>query len=134
MSVEKSAPVEEWTECAADWQTWFGQLGAFTQLNDGWNGYSAPAPNAAAIAAAGLFLNLMRQEHFPPTRIAPSAMGGVGITRRQGERKVYVEFYNDGSAHALFSSGLAGMNTRPVPADPSGALAFVAEMRNYLNG
>jgi len=134
MNTEKGAPVEELTEAAGDWPKWFARLDGFAELEEGWNGYSAPAPEPASLSAARAFLAVMRQADYPPTRLAPSAMGGVGITRRQGGRKVYVEFYNDGTAHALFSSGQAGMHTRPVPGDPDGARAFLAEMRAYLDG
>src|SRR5438128_7762549 len=111
------------------WQELFGKLDGLTSLSDGWNSYAAPAPSASAVAAARAFLTILQQEDYPPTRIAPSVMGGVGITHRRGGRKVYVEFYNDGTAHALFSSGLGGMETRKLPADSAATRQFIAEMR-----
>ena len=33
----------------------------------------------------------------------PSVIGGVGITWRREVREAYVEFYNDGTIHALLS-------------------------------
>jgi hypothetical protein len=116
------------------WQELFSKLDVLASLSDGWNSYAAPAPNASAIAAARSFLATLQQENFPPTRIAPSAMGGVGVTHRQAGRKVYVEFYNNGTAHALFSSGRESMETRKVSMDQSSTRQFIADMRNYLNG
>lgn len=134
MSAENAIPVEEAPGVVGDWQEWFSRLESLAHLKDGWNSYAAPAPGQASIVAARSFLLVMQQERFPPTRIAPSVMGGVGITCREEQRKVYIEFYNDGTAHALFSDGLAGMNTRPVPYSPDSARAFLSEMRNYLHG
>jgi hypothetical protein len=132
---ETGARVEQCPPGVGDaWAEWFARLDGLAGLEDGWNSYSAPAPSRAAIERARAFLTEMRGQNTAPTRIAPSVMGGVGITCRQARRKVYVEFYNDGTAHALFSSGPAGMHTRPVPADANDVRAFLAEVRNYLHG
>jgi hypothetical protein len=118
----------------SEWQDLFAKLDGFATLSEGWNSYAAPAPAPPAIAAARSFLTLLQREQYLPTRIAPSVMGGVGITHRQDGRKVYVEFYNDGTAHALFSSGREGMDTRKVSTDTAGLRQLLVDMRNYLNG
>ena len=46
--------------------------------------------------------------------MAPSAVGGVGITIRGGDRKVYFEFYNDGVVYVLFADLAEHTNMRPV--------------------
>jgi len=61
-------------------------------------------------------------------------MGGIGVTHRAGGRKVYVEFYNSGATHALFSAGKEGMETRQVCTDPKGFQQLVQDIRNYLDG
>src|SRR6478735_5211706 len=61
-------------------------------IKDGCNRYSAPAPNRQAVDRARRFWEVMKEEGQQPTRVAASAVGGVGITQRRGERMVYVEF------------------------------------------
>jgi hypothetical protein len=117
-----------------EWAKWFDLLNSLSQLREGWNGYAAPAPGPEALRTAKAFLTVTYKQAYPPTRVAASVMGGVGITRREGGKKVYVEFYNDGTAHALFSSGRLGMRTRRVRCEETDSLDLVAEMRNYLNG
>jgi hypothetical protein len=49
-------------------------------------------------------------------------------------RKVYIEFYNDGRVHALFSDRTSGMRTVPVGADIGSYYRFIGKAREYLNG
>jgi hypothetical protein len=84
-----------------DFDKWNRNLDAMRQLQDGWNGYGAPAPSNAAIVIARSFLS--NQRIARPFRVAPSAAGGVGITHKRNKRRVYVEFYNNGEVCALFS-------------------------------
>lgn len=63
-----------------------------------------PPPTEAAIAASLEFLAFVQVVDLAPSRLAPSVVGGIGITFRRGDRRVYVEFKNDGVGHALFSA------------------------------
>ncbi len=75
---------------------WVDLLERTRQLSENWNRRGAPPPNERAIAAAFQFLEVMSRTKRLPTRLAPSAVGGIGITRRVNERFAYVEFYNNG--------------------------------------
>jgi hypothetical protein len=111
------------------------RLHGFARLETGWNGSNAASPTALAIATAERFLK--SHPDWPPTRVEPSAMGGVGITYRTGGRRVYVEFYNDGKIHVLFSDRSSGdlkMTTRPLTLDASVLKEFSTEAQGYLNG
>lgn len=101
---------------------------ALTKLNAGWDGYKAPPPTHVVVAAARDFLTTTAE--FPPDRVAPSVVGGIGVTYRKNGRKVYVEFRNTGSILALFSDG----STEPAvePVDPGEYPAFLARARGYL--
>ena len=116
------------------WQKWFAQLGSFRALRAGWNSYTAPAPEDMAIRSAGMFLAELRAQGCEPTRVAPSAMGGIAITRRQGDRKGFVEFYNNGKVYALFADRKGDMRVVPVQADAPSFRRLILEMRDYLNG
>lgn len=119
---------------SVEWRRWSEKLEALPKLMDGWDSYDAPSPNATAIGTARIYLAAVEKAGFEPTRIEPSVMGGVGITHRQGNRKVYVEFYNDGKVHALFSDRTPAMRTRPVATDTESCKGFIEEAREYLNG
>lgn len=110
------------------------KLESFADLSDGWNGYSAPAPNSISIDHAMHFLLTMQVNSCEPTRLAPSAVGGVSITRRVRERKVYVEFLNNGLISALFVDDAARtMKTSRLELS-SDFNDAIAEIEEYLCG
>jgi hypothetical protein len=115
--------------------TAMNKLQNFKSLKEGWNGYSAVPPSPLALHHASQFLLLLNNSGIEPTRLAPSAVGGVGITRRVGALKVYVEFYNDGTVFALFADDdKLDMFTRPVEPTHDGYKAIINDLRKYLNG
>lgn len=102
-------------------------------LRDGWDGYSAEAPSSVAIANAQSLVVEAANLGMSPSRVAPSAMGGVAITFKEWPKKVFVEFYNGGTTHALFSDRSSGeMKTLPVPTDSPGYLHLLGCVRDYL--
>ena len=87
-------------------------------LKDGWNGYSAPAPSRAALVNARSFLTTLMSVTYEPSRVSPSAVGGVGISHKKNGRRVYVEFFNDGAVFALFSDRQSEpISKQVIPAD-----------------
>jgi hypothetical protein len=88
-----------------DKSRWQPILDAMRNLATGWDGYSAVPPTDTAIDLARLVLAEMEASGMPPTRLAPSVIGGVGLTQRIDMRKVYIEVRNDGRAYALMSNG-----------------------------
>jgi hypothetical protein len=110
-------------------------LDALSTLENGWDSYSAPAPNATAIENAKALVNEADSLHTTPERVEPSAMGGVGVTFSADKREVVIEFYNRGTAHALFSKDSTGtMHTLAVSTDPVGYRSIIGEVRKYLYG
>ena len=79
------------------------KLQAASRLEKGWDSYKADPPSQLAIANAGIFLGLCGD--FLPDRVAPSVMGGIGVTFRRPGKKVYVEFYNYGTTYSLRCHG-----------------------------
>jgi hypothetical protein len=115
---------------AATWQAKFIQL---SRLRDGWNGYTAPAPSKKAIDTAHSFVDTLIKEKYEPKRLTPSAVGGVAVTQRNGNKKVYVEFFNDGTVFALFSDGSSEPISKEVIPGYQSFKALVKEMREYLD-
>lgn len=113
---------------------WLAELDSLLSLSQGWDGYSAPAPQPAVENAKALVIEADAL-HAEPEHVGPSAMGGVGVTFSAGDREVVIEFYNNGSAHALFvDDATEEMSTRPVKTDRDGYHEIVGEARKYLYG
>ncbi len=104
-----------------------------SQLTEGWDGYGAPAPSGAAIAVARSYLGSLFKERLEPSRVAPSVVGGIGITHKLTKRRVYVECFNDGQIYALFSDGQSLPNGRPVKAREDSFEELIGAIRDYLN-
>ncbi len=108
---------------------------SFRLLEAGWNGGRAPAPSPPAIANAINFLVAMAMTDCQPTRVAPSAVGGVAIARRFGDRKALVEFFNDGTASALLADDASqDMQIHKVAITPQGFTDILDLMREYVDG
>lgn len=113
---------------------WQQKLEKLIKLEQGWDSYDADPPSSLAVNNARGFLSHLISHRQEPTRLAPSVVGGVGITRRQGDRKVYVEFYNDGGILALFSDGVSEPDVKLVTVGYQQFNGLLAEMRAYLDG
>ena len=116
-----------------DLSKWNNSLDQMRRLQEGWNGYSAPAPSGAAILTARSFLSNLLKEHYEPSRLAPSAVGGVGITHKKEKRKVYVEFYNKGEVCALFSDNESSPLSKRIEPGYNEFRALIEEIRDYLD-
>ena len=110
------------------------ELDALKKLPHDWDSYSAPAPSAAAVKNAKVPVIEAGKLGAEPERVEPSAMG-VGVTFSAGRREAVIEFYNDGTAHALFSDDATGeMNTRAVSTTRDGRRGIIGEIRKHLHG
>ncbi len=115
------------------WQDLFEKIDSWLGLAPGWDGYSASPPSSLAVEGAKEFLTLLRGSELEPARVRPSVANGIGLTVRKGRRKVYVEFYNDGTVYALFSDGESEPETRQIQARQDDYLALIGQTREYLN-
>jgi hypothetical protein len=113
---------------------WIGKLESLSKLALGWNRHGAPAPSVEAIRGARQIIEAMVQDRQPPTRVAASAIGGVGVTRRVGNRMVYIEFYNDGAACALLADDAGDERVLEVAAERGSFRNLLDEVKAYLNG
>lgn len=124
--------VQEAGSATGNGRDWQAKLDVIARLQPGWNGHNAPSPSSAAIGAARSFLGGLTSGEQQPSRLTASAVGGVAVTFRRGERKVMIEFLNSGQAHAQFADDATQvMDTRPVVDDRS---SFLTDAWSYLNG
>lgn len=118
---------------APAWNEAFSRLEDLSRLDDGWNSFAASRPSYEALSNAREFLNVLLAAELVPNRVRPSSIGGVGITFRRGDRKVYVEFLNNGQTHVLFSDGVGEPVVREIGGSYFDYLTLISETRNYLN-
>ena len=107
----------------------------FLGLQIGWNGYGAspPSPKAASLALSAL--GALHGTLAAPDRLAPSAVGGVGITYRRGNRKAYVECCNSGQIVLLVSDADAEqLQTCKIEPTAEGFFNLPNVIKEYLDG
>jgi hypothetical protein len=108
------------------------KLDSFSRFEPGWSGYSAAAPSALAIENAKALIKDAQADDILPDRVEPSATGGVGVTFSMTNREVVVEFYNNGTAHALFADNAnEELATRPVSPSTADYRGFLDEVRKF---
>jgi len=72
-----------------------------------------------------------------PSRVNPSAVGGIGITIGNGDRKAFIEMYNRGNCWALFADyGTktdSDIQTHPVPISDADFQEIIEMIKFYLS-
>ena len=72
------------------------RLADLGRLQNDWDSYGAPAPNAVALGTADRILKLMQPSDLLVAAIVPSAEGGVGFCFSAEDRYADIECSNDG--------------------------------------
>lgn len=105
------------------------RLDRMLTMAKGWDSYDADPPSPAAVANAREFVTVATDLGLPPDRVTPTCMGGVAVTFREGDERcvqAFVEFYNRGTAYALFSHNAdEEMHTLQVTTDHQGYVQFL---------
>ena len=78
------------------------KLASFSKLETGWDSYNAVTPSGYAINNTKWVLTRL----YRVDRVAPSVVGGIGITVRVPGLKVYIECLNDGRVSVLVEDGV----------------------------
>jgi len=72
------------------------ELNATSNLQNGWDSYGAERPGTDPIRNASGLLRELKVKQFLPTRIVPSAEGGVALYFMDKDRICYIEYRNSG--------------------------------------
>jgi hypothetical protein len=71
-------------------------------LSDGWSSYDSPKPSTASIRSAGEVLAALHRILLVPTKVLPSAEGGVAMTFLSASRnRAVIETLNNGESFIL---------------------------------
>jgi len=91
-------------DCPRDWDKYILKItDEFPELKKGWCENADP-PSSESCVNALTVLSVYRNEDFYPTRVVPTVMGGVAISVRLGNRKLFVECYNTGKICYLMAA------------------------------
>ena len=115
-------------------EAWNRKLDEYELLDEGWDSYHAPSPSERATRTARNLIESLLREKCPPDRVAPSVVGGIGITHKRSGKRVYIEIYNDGRVYALFSDGTTDPVAKEIGADYQSFKKFIQEIQDYLYG
>lgn len=88
----------------------YSELERLKNLKQDWDSYGANPPSADVIEKIKNALCLLESNNVLPTRLDPSADGGIGIVFRNGEKYGHIEFTNDGTILACFYDGQCSIN------------------------
>ena len=98
-------------------------------------GYGA-APVGKVLLDAKILLARLRSESLRPSRVVPSADGGMAFVFRAGQRRrAYIEILNDGEIYAVtYSAGGDHVRTHPInsAADDDSVSDAIHAIRSYL--
>jgi hypothetical protein len=82
-----------------------GRLAQTTGLRHGWDTYGGEPPNDMARMVAAKVLTLLESVAMPPSRLLPSAEGGIALAFARGNGRAEIEIYNTGEIAAMAYSG-----------------------------
>jgi hypothetical protein len=107
-----------------------GALTTYSKLSDDWNSYGAEKPSAQTINLTLRLLNKLHYELFLPTRVIPSAEGGVATYFKADDRVSYLEYRNSGEVILAMYDQHSEPDIRELTendADESRAIALIRE-------
>jgi len=103
-------------------------------LEDNWNGYGSPVPNAAALENAQRVVELLHHEGRAPSRLAPSADGGVEVYLSRGTRYCSIECSNDGTIVGGVSDRQGHIQTWSSLIESSELITRIRESLDFVDG
>lgn len=108
------------------------RLAQLRAVQENWDSYGAPAPNAASIESARHVLDLMDLNDLIPTQILPSAEGGIGICFVKGDRYADIECSNDGEILGVYYTGKEMPRLLETDSTDSSVKNAIQKIRDHL--
>jgi hypothetical protein len=105
-------------------------LNDMSDLSWNWDTYGADPPAPQTINQALELLVHLEQRSFAPTRVVPSAEGGVAVLFTRGDRYADIEFLNTGEVLAVTYAGKAEPDVWEIAQEP--LEPTVERIRNHL--
>jgi hypothetical protein len=112
------------------------KLDSFSSLTKGWNGKSADPPTLTTVVIAEKFIDDLHRLNATPSRVAPSAIGGIGITlkNRATSRRGYVEVRNSGPVFLMLSDGKSDPVISPIRIEKKEFARTIRLIQQFIHG
>jgi hypothetical protein len=92
--IAETRSTSKFLQIAKVYQELRSSLDAYATLVDNWDSYGAAKPTRRSIEAADRFLHRLFAELFMPSRVVPSAEGGIAVYFNSDCRTAYLEYRN----------------------------------------
>jgi len=133
-SIAEAGSTSKFLQIAKTYQELRSSLDACATLADNWDSYGAAKPAKHSIEAADRFLQGLFAALFMPSRVIPSAEGGMAVYFSSDNKTAYMEYRNSGEVIlAMFDD-----HSEPIivelaenDADEYRALSLI---RSYITG
>src|ERR1017187_9257779 len=109
------------------------ELKLITGLQNGWDSYGAEAPTPASASIAKRVLSILQHSNMPPSRVAASAEGGVGICFVEGEKYADIEIFNDGEMLATTYRGDSEARIWELESGDASITEAIKQIRAHLS-
>ena len=108
------------------------ELSKAASSKQGWDSYDAEAPSPASVATANRVLALLRRSSTAPTRIVPSAEGGIGICFVEGDSYADIEILNSDEILATTYRGQSEPRIWELQTRDDSITAAIEQIRAHL--
>jgi hypothetical protein len=119
-------PFDEWRVHA------IRRIAELANLQGGWDGSDAEAPNRNATDSAKKVLEVLEKYELEPSRIDPSVEDGITISFFRGDLYADIECFNSGMVLAVYSDRRSKPIVWNVTSDEEDVSAAVNRIRKFL--
>ena len=115
-----------------DWAKHRASIDSLLRLEDGWDSYNAPAPNAIAAEGARMGLECAREAGAVLWCVSPSSVGGIGLVFSVPKRYADIEFFNDGEVAMIKSVRAERQEAMMVERTKEGVAAAIRDIQAFI--
>lgn len=119
------------TTCSKRFAALFKKLDQIQLATEQWT-RTMPKPSEDSLSEARALLGRLRASNFVPSRVMPSAEGGIGICFEDGERYADFECTNDGRITGVISDRKGFVEAFAVDRSFEGESQAIAKVREFL--
>lgn len=103
-------------------------------LEPNWDSYGAETPNETSLDLARRILEQLSNLLFEPSRVVPSAEGGVAIIFQEDDRYALFECFNDGDIAGMMMDRQAVRDVFQVDVDTAELGQAIEQIRAFIEG
>jgi hypothetical protein len=132
-SVDRSTESSEYLTRFKEYEQAIEDLHSLASTRADWSSYESPAPSSESVEAAKKVLRLISGTLEMPTRILPSAEGGVAMIYISRTRnRAVIETLNNGEAYILLYDLDGNNDTLDLSGPPIEQVRHLGSLKNHL--